>query len=281
MTIGFIGAGKVGFSLGKYLSQHGQTLSGYLSKNPRVAREAAAFTESKSYEDMAVFLMETDIVFITTADDQIKHVWNILKKHDIRGKLIAHTSGSLASTIFTGIKETGAYGYSLHPFMAISSRTEGHKRLNVSTFTLEGDEKHLETMAGLLPKHNKLNIIDGKNKALYHASAVFASNFTVALAHISDSMLKHIGIDDTDTVLNIMENTIVNLKASGIIKSLTGPVERGDTETIERHMANLSGQNLKIYEALSTDLIHIAEQKNQDRDYTKVKDTLKKDKRKK
>ena len=274
MKIGFIGAGKVGFALGKYLSQHGQVLSGYLSKNPNVAIEAAEFTNSKSYTDMAVFLMETDIVFITTSDDQIKNVWRIIKNYDISDKLIIHTSGSLSSDIFTDIHHTGAYGYSLHPFMAITTKEDGPKRLAVSTFTLEGHEKHIEKVKSIVPARNKLNIIDGKNKALYHASAVFASNFTVALAHISDSMLKHIGIDDTDTVLNIMENTIVNLKSSGIIKSLTGPVERGDSETIEMHIANLSGQNLKIYKEVSKDLLEIAKKKNKDRDYSNVKKIL-------
>lgn len=274
LRVGFIGAGKTGVALGKYLGLNGQTLSGYLSKNFKYAKEAAVFTDSKTYESLASFLADTDLVFITTPDDQIKGVWQALKKHSLTGKLVAHTSGSLASEIFEGIEAMGGYGYSLHPFMAINDKYTGHKRLKVATFTLEGHPDKLALMKGLLPPHQKLNIIDGKNKALYHASAVFASNFTVALAHISDSMLKHIGIHDTDTVLNIMENTIVNLKTSGIVKGLTGPVERGDSETIARHMAHLSGQELAIYAAMSKDLLTIAQEKNTQRDYHAVKKLL-------
>ena len=274
MKIGFIGAGKVGVSLGKYLAENGQTLSGYISKNGTSTKEAATFTNSAVYTRMADFVAETDLIFVTTSDDQIKNVWRILKKYPLEGKLIVHTSGVLASDVFEGIRALGAYGYSLHPFMAINSKKEGYKRLSVSTYTLEGDAEKIEVVRGIIPKRNKVNIIDGKNKALYHASAVFASNFTVALAHISDSMLKTVGIDDPDTILNIMENTIVNLKTSGIIKALTGPVERGDTETIKRHIDHLSENNLNIYKAMSKELVEIATLKNENKDYTKAKQML-------
>ncbi len=78
MRIGFIGAGKVGCSLGKYLKENGYTVSGYLSRNYENSKFASEFTESVCFGDLYTLAEKSDIIFITVRDGEILGVWKEL-----------------------------------------------------------------------------------------------------------------------------------------------------------------------------------------------------------
>ena len=122
MTIGFIGAGWVGCTLGKYLSEHGVDIAGFYSRTRESADIAATFTQSEAFSDIEDLVQNSEIIFITTPDGSIKYVWEEIRKFDISKKIICHFSGSLSSDIFSGIEQTGAYGCSVHPMYAFSSK---------------------------------------------------------------------------------------------------------------------------------------------------------------
>ena len=79
--IGFIGAGKVGFSLGRYLMEHHMDVSGYYSQNPKSAQEAAKFTHTKFFEKLDDVVDKSEVIFLTVPDHAIKSVWEALKQH--------------------------------------------------------------------------------------------------------------------------------------------------------------------------------------------------------
>ena len=79
MKFGFIGAGKVGFSLGKYLADNNQNVVGYYSIINEEAIEAAKFTGSKYYENMEQLVEDSEVLFLTVPDGQIENLWNQLK----------------------------------------------------------------------------------------------------------------------------------------------------------------------------------------------------------
>ena len=97
IKFGFIGAGKVGFSLGKYLKENNIDISGYYSKNQHSSREAAIFTNTKQYNNLENLIKDSDTIFITTPDSEISVVWSEIKKLSIKDKLICHCSGSISS----------------------------------------------------------------------------------------------------------------------------------------------------------------------------------------
>mgnify|MGYP001623180088 CR=1 FL=1 len=104
MKIGFIGAGKVGTSMGKYLTERGIEINGYYSKTVRSAEEAADFTNTRVYTTISSLAEDSDGVFVTVPDGAIGDVWEQLKMLPIKNKIISHFSGSLSSEIFSDIR---------------------------------------------------------------------------------------------------------------------------------------------------------------------------------
>lgn len=86
MKIGIIGAGKVGCSIGKYLTEHGFSVAGYCSKSKKSVEEAATFTNTKAYDSLAELVAESTILFLTTPDGALESVWNELKKNQYKIK---------------------------------------------------------------------------------------------------------------------------------------------------------------------------------------------------
>lgn len=280
MRIGFIGAGKVGFTFGKYITakmvvskpEHIHLeVSGYYSAHSESAADAAEFTETVMYNSLEELCSNSEVIFLTVPDGQIGEVWRRLKDLDIRGKIICHASGAMTSDIFSGITEAGAFGYSIHPMYAISSKYESYKEVDNSFFTVEGDDRYADRICSVIETlGNRCVKISGKDKVKYHSAAVFASNLVTGLLATSQELLRQCGFSEEEAQMAIMPlflGNAENAAAKGPADSLTGPVERCDIETVKKHMAVLSGDELQAYTAVSRCLVPVAQKKHPDRDY--------------
>ena len=109
MKTGFIGAGKVGCSLGKLLTTRGMTVTGYCDRNTHFAEEAAQFTNTEAFAKAEDIIRESDVLFITVPDGLITEVFEEIRTLPIEGKYICHCSGSISSRdAFPEIGSTGA-----------------------------------------------------------------------------------------------------------------------------------------------------------------------------
>ena len=272
MKIGFIGAGKLGFSLGKYLVENNINVSGYYSKNLGSSKDAAIFTNSKYYESLKSIIEDCDTIFITTQDGVISEIWNSISQLPINNKIICHCSGSLSSNIFSNIEDHGAYGYSIHPMIAFSDKYNSHKQLNHATITIEGVNDYLDTFKDIFESlGNKVKVISKNNKSKYHAASVFVSNHVISLFNTGIELLRDCGFTEEEAMESLyplMINNIKNIGQNGIVNSLTGPIERGDIGTIEKHLVALNKENKELYILLSKKLIEIAKVKNENKDYS-------------
>lgn len=278
IKFGFIGAGKVGFSLGKYLKENNINISGYYSKSQHSAKEAAIFTNTQQYNNLEDLIKNSDAIFITTPDNQIADVWNEIKKLPIKEKLICHCSGSISSEVFSNINNHGAYGYSIHPMFAISDKYNSYKDLSKAFITIEGHKKYIEYFKVLFSSFdNSVAIINKDNKTLYHAAAVTVSNLVLGLINNGINYLEQCGFTK-ETAINalypLIEFNIKNIKENGIINSLTGPIERGDLSTVINHLNVLNEEDKDLYKLLSKNVLKIAKIKNSDRDYKNLEEYL-------
>lgn len=278
MVIGFIGSGKVGFSLGKYFSLKGITLSGYYSKCYRDAIEASKFTSSKAYENINDLVKDSSVIFITTPDDSINEVWQKISNINLTNKIICHTSGSLTSSIFLNINNSDALAYSIHPIFAFSDKYNSYKDLQNAYFSIEGPESHIHLLKDFIDSlGNKSFVIDKNNKALYHLASVTVSNLVLSLINTGCSYLSKCGLSENDALealLPLIQNNINNIKESGLISALTGPIERNDLDTIRHHMCAIPTCDAQLYKNLSLKLLPLSEKKHKDKDYSKLKEYL-------
>lgn len=273
MKIGFIGAGKVGSAFGRYLYEKGFEIAGYFSRTEDSAREAAEFTNSNVLS-IKKLVEESNYIFITTPDGVISEIWENLKKFNIKGKKIFHMSGCLSSDAFNGSRDLGVDSYSLHPLYPFTDKN-CYEKLNKVIFSLEGE--NIEDIKEFLERAElKYFLLNKKDKAKYHAAAVFASNYLVALSRIAKSMLLDCGINEEfiiDAIYPLMEGALLNIKEKGIEDALTGPIVRGDYKTINMHLESLR-EYKDIYKKLGLVALEIERGKMPDAEKAKKLDEI-------
>ncbi len=271
MRIGFIGAGRVGFTFGKYLVERDMCVSGYYSRNRNSSKEAAAFTKTKYYETIEELVKVSDTLILTVPDGSIREVYLKVIESDIEGKILCHCSGMLSSEVFSGIRERGAFGYSVHPIYAVSDRLTSYQGFSRAYFTIEGDERRLQELKDMIASlGNPVEIIRPEAKARYHGAAVFASNFVAGIYDCAKELLLSCGLSAgfaENALRSLFLDGAKNIADFGVEAALTGPVERADLETVQSHLGALGGEEREIYRLLSKRLLKIAERKNPDRDY--------------
>ena len=269
LKIGVIGAGRAGTSVARYLSTSSvHVLSGFYSERYEDAVISADFCHTKSFKDLSQLVSSSDTLFIAVTDSQIKNVWDCIDKTQAKHKIICHFSGSLTSDVFTCANDYSVYTGSIHPVYAFSDKFNSYKALNEAVFTAEGCEKFLCAMKNLFSEFgNKILTIDKSHKALYHAAASMASNHLIGLLQSVTDMLTQCGFTEEDArlVLKVlMRENLHNALQFGTTYALTGPIERGDILTVEKHLSVLNFEQQTIYKALGKEILKVAEKKHPD-----------------
>lgn len=265
MRINFIGAGKVGCTLGKYFLEHGLEVGGYYSRTLRSAEFASDFTETTCFLTLEQAVRSSDVLFLTVSDGAIGQVWEEVRRIPVGGKIICHCSGVLSSKVFSGIGRLQASGYSIHPIYAIHSKTTSYQELGKAHFTIEGDaDRLMEAREMIAHCGNPVTVIGAGQKDKYHAACVAASNLVVALASIASRLLEECGFsakEAGEALTPLFLDNCIAVAQKGPIEALTGPVSRGDLETVKRHLAALSPKDRLWYLALSEELTGLAQKK--------------------
>ena len=276
MKVGFIGAGKVGFTLGKYFCEHDIEVTGYYSRSIQSAKKAAAFTATAAYEDRSQLVADSDVLFFTVPDDCIASTFEAVRHEPIQGKIFCHCSGVLTASVgFPSIEQAGASGYSVHPLFAISDRYQSYRELADVFFTLEGSSDRLASQQEWLKSTGlHVQIIPAAAKMRYHCAAAIASNQVVALFAESHQLLLDCGFSAEaaqQALTPLFLGNARHIAADGPTAALTGPVERGDSATLKLHLAALdTDDDRMLYLLLSERLLRSARQKHPERDYTAI-----------
>jgi predicted short-subunit dehydrogenase-like oxidoreductase (DUF2520 family) len=135
-------------------------------------------------------------------------------------------------------------------------------------FVLQGDGEAVEVGKDLAHALDGFPVVIGeKGKALYHAGASLLSNGLVALVREGTRMFAEAGIKSEEAVsmtLPLLRGTIFNMEQGGVLEALTGPIERGDTETVKVHLKALADEypdGLCFYRLLGMAILKAAEEK--------------------
>lgn len=275
---GFIGAGRVGCSIGKYLSESGIPLAGYYDSTQQASHDAAAFTASNCFADIKELTAASDILFLTTPDGIIERTWEEVRRLPISGKLVCHCSGAMPSDVFEGIGDTGACCCSLHPMLPFHDCFSSYQQLHHAFFTIEGDDEAVQRLTDMFAGlGNVVCRIQGACKPKYHAAASILSNQVIAVLDTGYRLLEECGFSREaaiDATRELVRQNIENVLAHDCIQALTGPVERGDSATVKKHLDCLDVETRRMYQVLGSRLIQIAEKKHPGQDYATLRALL-------
>ena len=264
VKIGFIGAGTVGTALAVRLSQKGCPVVAVSSRSLSSAQELAKLVANCQICHTAQEVADAaELVFVTTPDDVIFKVAAGVQWH--AGQDVIHCSGAHSVDILESVKRFRASVGSFHPLQTFASVTQAIENLPGSTFALEAEEpllSKLKEFASLL-NGNWVELKPG-DKVLYHAAAVFVSNYLVTLVKLALDLWQDLGVspkEATIALLPLLKGTINNISNVGLPGCLTGPISRGDLSTISKHLSTLGDKDsslLTTYKELGLQTIPIA-----------------------
>ena len=264
LKTGFIGAGTTGTALAVRLAQKGWPVVAVSSRTLSSAQKLAALvTDCRVCHTAQDVAEAAELVFITTPDDVIAQVCGEVQWRE--GNSVVHCSGAHSVDILESAKKTGAATGSFHPLQSFADADQAIHNLPGSTFALEAEEPLLTTQKELTHLLNgNWVVLKPGDKVLYHAAAVFACNYLVTLVKLALDLWQNFEIaskEATRALLPLLEGTINNINNIGLPDCLTGPIARGDSGTIARHLSALETRCpalLTTYKELGLHTIPIA-----------------------
>ena len=263
-----VGPGRVGLALGLALHRAGAvsrlTYFGRRASPPRHplfegSPAPAAYVRPPAPPDPSL-----SALLIAVPDAEVADVARSLAEVGwlSAGTPVLHTSGSLGADVLAPLAERGLETGSLHPLAAVSDPVAGADRLRCAWFAVEGSEPATalaERLAGALAGRT-LRVAAGE-KPLYHAAAVFASNYVVALLCVAERLMGEAGVAPEEARAALAElaiGAVQGVARAGPARGLTGPVARGDELTVRAHLARLSAPDRALYSVLARETLALA-----------------------
>lgn len=249
IRIGIAGTGRLAQALGRSLHQCGLPITAIAGRDLRRTSEAAAFigkgvqnsaVQSVSLPDLAEAASH---VMVAVPDDALPSVVQTLAASPSPVRVVLHTCGSRGPEALKELADRGASCGVLHPLQTISTREQGAADLPGSYFGITASGEALEwatDICRLLEGHPL--IITPERRPLYHAAAVMASNYIVAMIDAAAMLLGQAGVASDQALpalAPLIEASVRNALTAGPIQALTGPIERGDEQTIASHLLAL------------------------------------------
>jgi predicted short-subunit dehydrogenase-like oxidoreductase (DUF2520 family) len=278
-AIGLIGPGRAGVGLALALAQAGCSVR--LHGRKRKALPSPLTLTLGDGDQPPPWIGQTDLVILAVRDDAIKPLAaSLAKARAITERhVVLHLSGVQGQEALGALVTSRAALGSFHPLQTIVEPELAPSRLKGAWAAVEGMPRAVaagEQIArdiGMRPFQ-----IATKAKPIYHAGAVFASNYLVVVEAVAQRLLRHAGLSDADAwaaLRPLVEGTIENLSRHEPREALTGPVLRGDTATIKRHLESLAVDDAKLYRALGRAALELAQKQGLDGETAeKVADAL-------
>lgn len=272
-TFAIIGCGRAGRAFAKYLTDAGYTPAGFASRSIESARHAAGITgfEGHVATTPGDVVGDADIILITTPDSVIRQTAEAVAGHGNikKGALAFHCSGAQSSAELSALEDAGVKTGSIHPLQSFGAGSPLKNPFEGIMIGIEGDRTAVETAWQIAQDLGATPFeIETRGKMIYHASAVAASNYLVTLMKLAMDLLGASGVDAAErfAVLKpLVMGTLSNIENTGPVDALTGPIARGDVDTVRAHVAAIgrdAPQMLALYKTLGRYTVDIASERS-------------------
>ena len=260
-TLNIIGAGRVGRSLAHLWHARGVfEIQDVLTTSVDSANEAVQFIGQGRVLSVMGDMRPADIWMLAVPDAQISEVALQLSKNmNVKDAIVFHCSGALASTIMAPLQQLACKLASAHCILSFSSPGMAVEQFAGTPCAIEGDSLATQGLhAAFTAIGAQPFAMASENKVLYHAAAVFATNFLPVLQVVAADLWRSTGMpQELIAPLNasLLRNAVQNITSQGAAKALTGPAARGDTQVVAMQGIAVSGWQPdagQAYQALST-----------------------------
>jgi len=269
--VNIIGCGRAAGSLARLWVQSGSVEIGHIcNRSASSSQQAAEATGAGSAVASIADMAPAGFWMIGTNDHQIEDVAAILASShaDLDGALVFHLAGRFGLEVLAPLKQSGAKLAALHPVRSLT-----HNRLSLADFketacVAEGEDDALQALEPLITSIGGTWMpVNSVNRGLYHAALSVVSNVTKAVSWKSQKWLRDAGLPrDTAAVLTyqLLYSTTQDLLRFGARGSITGPIVRGDTSTVEAHLAELQSSqpdDVEVYQVFIRTVLELAEER--------------------
>jgi predicted short-subunit dehydrogenase-like oxidoreductase (DUF2520 family) len=270
LKFAIIGAGMVGTAIAFLLKKAGHEITAVADPSANHLKRAQSYTTGAMcfrYPSQAAD--HADCLLITTPDDLIGPVCaEIVDGSSVKGKKVFHLSGAGGLDLLTPAAQSGALVASIHPLQSFSSIDSAIQNIPGSYFGVTAAIGAKILSADIVRDLQGIPIyITPEQKPLYHAAACIASNYLVSLMSVVESIYLSIGFSENDArkaYLPLVYGSLKNIEKQGCAKALTGPIARGDSGTVQKHIkamaCNLPGYS-SLYANMGMIAVKLARQK--------------------
>jgi predicted short-subunit dehydrogenase-like oxidoreductase (DUF2520 family) len=248
MSVGIVGAGRVGASIGASLRLAGHLVVGASGVSEASVTRIDTMLAGVPRIDVEEVVRRSDLVFLAVPDDAIAELVEGLAAVVAwrTGLLVAHCSGRLGLDALAAATRAGAIPLAIHPAMTFTGTSLDLDRMVGATFAVTAPAAFLPIAQALVVEMGgEPVVLEDAARPLYHAALVHGANHVVTLVAQASALLAAAGVDDPGRLLGPLVHASVDgalADAPGAVSTLTGPVMRGDAGTVASHVEALASR---------------------------------------
>ncbi len=259
--VGIVGAGRAALALALALRRARVVVAGVHARTARAVPAGVTLTAGGP----PPWLGRVGVVVLAVADDALWACAGDLARSGGfgAGHTALHLSGALTHDVLAPLAALGVATGSMHPLTALGPQAvAASRRFRGAAFALEGDLAAVAVADAIVRRLGGVPVtLAPELKALYHAGAVFGSNYVVTMIGTAVRLLTEAGVAADAAlpgVLALARGTLDDVAARGPAGALTGPAARGDLTTIRHHLAALAHEDAAVYKAIAREAVKLA-----------------------
>jgi predicted short-subunit dehydrogenase-like oxidoreductase (DUF2520 family) len=243
LTVGIVGAGRVGTAVGAALARSGHRLTGASGRSDASIARIATSLGGVPHRSAVEVVRHADLVVFAVPDDVLAPLIAHLGESGAfrPGVIVAHTSGAHGVGILHPATARGALPLALHPAMTFTGAADDVDRLTggITFGVTAGDELRATATDLVAELGGVIEWIPDERRSLYHTGLAHGANHLVTLVNEAMDRLRDAGVVHPEKVLSpLLHAALDNALAMGDA-ALTGPVSRGDANTVAKHLDTL------------------------------------------
>jgi predicted short-subunit dehydrogenase-like oxidoreductase (DUF2520 family) len=242
LAVGVVGAGRVGTALAAALQRAGHRIEAVSAVSETSLRRVEKILPGTPVRRPEEVVASADLVLLTVPDDVLPGLVAGLASTgaELSGRMLAHASGRHGLAVLEPAVRRGAMPLALHPVMTFTGRPDDVDRLAGISFGVTAPEPLRPVAEALVMEMGgEPVVIAEENRDLYHAALAGAANHLVTLVVQACDLLAEAGVANPPRMLGPLLGAALDNALRLGDAALTGPVARGDADTVAGHVAAL------------------------------------------